>query len=51
VPPLEDESFVLELGIGVGPFARYFLDHFRDLSRREKKDFTNRLAHIANIVD
>ena len=24
---LEDEVFVLELGVGVGLFARYFLDH------------------------
>src|SRR5437868_1913378 len=29
--PLEDELFVLELGIGVGLFARFFLDTFRDL--------------------
>src|SRR5690349_1320866 len=28
--PLEEELFVLELGIGTGLFARYFLDHFRD---------------------
>src|SRR6202161_1058567 len=26
--PLEPDLFVLELGIGVGLFARYFLDHF-----------------------
>src|SRR5437660_8567690 len=29
--PLEAEIFVLELGIGVGLFARYFLDHFKEL--------------------
>src|SRR6516162_8709433 len=28
--PLEDEIFVLELGIGVGLFARFFLDCFRE---------------------
>src|SRR5947208_9147851 len=30
---LEEEIFVLELGIGVGLFARFFLDHLRDLCR------------------
>ena len=29
--PVEGEIFVLELGIGVGLFARYFLDAFREL--------------------
>jgi hypothetical protein len=32
--PLEDEIFVLELGIGVGLFARFFLDNFRDLCQK-----------------
>ena len=44
---LEDEIFVLELGIGVGLFARYFLDHFRELCWREKKDYYSRLRYIA----
>ena len=35
--PLEDEIFVLELGIGVGLFARYFLDNFRELCRKNKQ--------------
>src|SRR5205085_1176527 len=45
--PLEDEIFVLELGIGVGLFARYFLDNFRDLCQRNKKDYYDRLCYIA----
>src|SRR4051794_38230059 len=44
---LEDEIFVLELGIGVGLFARYFLDNLRDLCRAHKKDFYDRLTYIA----
>ena len=31
--PLPERLFVLELGIGVGLFARFFLDAFRDLCR------------------
>jgi tetratricopeptide (TPR) repeat protein len=45
--PLEDEIFVLELGIGVGLFARYFLDAFRDLCQEHKKDYYDRLCYIA----
>src|SRR5262249_36199741 len=44
---LEDEIFVLELGIGVGLFARYFLDHFRDLCAEHKRDYCDRLCYIA----
>ncbi len=44
---LEDEIFVLELGIGVGLFARYFLDALRELCRKEKKDYYDRLTYIA----
>jgi len=44
---LDDDIFVLELGIGVGLFARYFLDHLRDLCWREKKDYYARLRYIA----
>jgi hypothetical protein len=45
--PLEPEIFVLELGIGVGLFARYFLDNFRDLCLKNKKDYYDRLCYIA----
>ena len=44
---LEPDIFVLELGIGVGLFARYFLDNFRDLCLEHKKDFYDRLCYIA----
>ncbi len=44
---LEDEIVVLELGIGVGLFARFFLDTMRELSRRHKKDYYDRLTYIA----
>ncbi len=45
--PLEDEIFVLELGIGVGLFARFFLDNFRDLCQKHGKDYYDRLCYIA----
>ncbi|HYV37229.1 MAG TPA: tetratricopeptide repeat protein [Gemmataceae bacterium] len=45
--PLENELFVLELGIGVGLFARFFLDCFRDLCNEHKKDYYDRLCYIA----
>src|SRR5271168_2531518 len=45
--PLEDEIFVLELGIGVGLFARFFLDSFRDLCQKHGKDYYSRLCYIA----
>jgi tetratricopeptide (TPR) repeat protein len=45
--PLEEEIFVLELGIGVGLFARYFLDAFRRLCQEQKKDYYDRLCYIA----
>jgi tetratricopeptide (TPR) repeat protein len=44
---LEPDIFVLELGIGVGLFARFFLDHFRDLCTRHGKDFYDRLIYVA----
>lgn len=44
---LEPDIFVLELGIGVGLFARYFLDHFQDLCARHRKDYYDRLCYIA----
>jgi tetratricopeptide (TPR) repeat protein len=45
--PLEDEIFVLELGIGVGLFARFFLDRFHELCRQAAKDYYDRLTYIA----
>src|SRR5271155_3928371 len=45
--PLENEIFVLELGIGVGLFARYFLDHFRKLCCQHQEDYYDRLCYIA----
>jgi tetratricopeptide (TPR) repeat protein len=44
---LEPDIHVLELGIGVGLFARFFLDHFRDICAKAKKDFYTRLTYIA----
>jgi tetratricopeptide (TPR) repeat protein len=44
---LPAELFVLELGIGVGLFARYFLDAFRDLCDQHKKDYYDRLTYLA----
>ena len=43
---LEADIFVLELGIGVGLFARFFLDAFRDLCLCRGKDFYDRLTYI-----
>jgi tetratricopeptide (TPR) repeat protein len=45
--PLPAELFVLELGIGVGLFARYFLDAFRDLCEQHHKDYYDRLTYLA----
>jgi hypothetical protein len=47
VGELEDEIFVLEMGIGVGLFARYFLVNLKELSRRHKKDYYERVTYIA----
>ncbi len=44
---LERDIYVLELGIGVGLFARFFLDHFRALCRTHQKDYYGRLCYIA----
>src|SRR5262245_38903430 len=44
---LEPDIYILELGIGVGLFAGFFLDHFRELSRDQGKDFYDRLTYIA----
>src|SRR5262249_22468156 len=44
---LEDELFVLELGIGVGLFARYFLDALRELCRLHQKGYYYLLTYLA----
>jgi hypothetical protein len=44
---LEGDIFVLELGIGVGLFARYFLDHFQEQARRHRTDYYDRVVYIA----
>ncbi|HZZ80420.1 MAG TPA: hypothetical protein VFE62_18095, partial [Gemmataceae bacterium] len=44
---LPEQLHVLELGIGVGLFARFFLDHVQDLCRQLKKDYYQRLTYIA----
>lgn len=44
---LEAEIVVLELGIGVGLFARLFLDTIRDLSIEHGKDYYERLTYVA----
>lgn len=44
---VEEDIFVLELGIGVGLFARYFLDWFRHLCDAAGKDYFDRLCYVA----
>jgi len=44
---LEERVVVLELGIGVGLFARFFLDCFRDLCVSSGKDYYERLCYVA----
>jgi tetratricopeptide (TPR) repeat protein len=44
---LDPDIFVLELGIGIGLFARFFLDAFRRLSREHGKDYYDRLCYVA----
>jgi tetratricopeptide (TPR) repeat protein len=44
---LERDIFVLELGLGVGLFARFFLDTFRDLCDQHGKDYYDRLTYLA----
>ena len=41
------DIFVLELGIGVGLFARFFLDAFRERCQKEGRDYYERLTYIA----
>ncbi len=44
---LEPDIHVLELGIGVGLFARFFLDHFQELCEKSGKDYYDRLTYVA----
>jgi hypothetical protein len=44
---LPSQVFCLELGIGVGLFARLFLDAFQDLCQQRGKDYFDRLTYIA----
>jgi tetratricopeptide (TPR) repeat protein len=44
---LEPDLYVLELGIGVGLFARFFLDSLRELCQKHCKDYYSRLTYIA----
>src|SRR5205823_2926332 len=45
--PLPETLFVLELGLGVGLFARFFLDAFQELCRRRGADYYQRLGYVA----
>ena len=45
--PLEPRIFVLELGIGIGLFARFFLDAFKEMCGRQNKDYYRRLTYVA----
>lgn len=44
---LPNEIQALELGIGVGLFARFFLDHVQEICRQRKKDYYQRLTYFA----
>lgn len=44
---LEPELFVLEIGFGVGLFARFFLDHFQALCVKHQKNYYDRLCYVA----
>jgi tetratricopeptide (TPR) repeat protein len=43
----DEPIFVLELGIGVGLFARFFLDAIRNLCIRHGKNYYDRLCYVA----
>jgi len=43
---LEDDIFVLEIGVGLGLFARYFLDAFQDRCAAAGKDYYERLHYV-----
>jgi tetratricopeptide (TPR) repeat protein len=44
---LEERIHVLELGVGTGLFARYFLDALRALCLAHEKDYSDRLTYVA----
>jgi tetratricopeptide (TPR) repeat protein len=44
---LEERIFALELGVGIGLFARYFLDAFRELCLRHGRNYYQRFCYIA----
>jgi len=44
---LEEEIYVLELGIGIGLFARLFLDAFWAICKEKQKDYYHRLHYVA----
>jgi tetratricopeptide (TPR) repeat protein len=44
---LEPDVFVLELGPGIGLFARFFLDAFRLLCEEQGTDYYDRLCYVA----
>src|SRR5262249_5160836 len=44
---LPRDIFVLELGVGVGLFARFFLDRLRHLCDEAGRDYYDRLTYIA----
>jgi hypothetical protein len=41
-----NDILVLELGVGLGLFARFFLDAFHDLCDRYHKDYYDRLTYV-----
>ena len=43
---LDSNLFVLEIGIGVGLFARFFLDAFRKLCEQHGKNYYDRLCYV-----
>lgn len=48
-PPSQDGRLqVLELGVGIGLFARFFLDRFRELCIEHEQDWYDRLLYVAS---
>lgn len=43
---LEEQIRVLDLGVGIGLFARFFLDNFRRLCAEQGKDYYDRLRYV-----
>lgn len=44
---LDPHIYALEMGVGSGLFARFLLDHFRELCTQNGKDYYDRLIYIA----